>query len=139
MYVDLLDYMKKLQNKSINLLFDRTFFTEYVYCKLGFKEFSYDEEFDNFLSIFASLDFDIYYITLYLSNEDDFEKRLARSDKGINKYAKFSKESSVKQQNAYLEVAKNVKERYGDKIHVVNIDTCIGEEAVKKELIELLA
>ena len=28
MYVDLLEYMKKMENKSINLVFDRTFFTE---------------------------------------------------------------------------------------------------------------
>ena len=28
MYIDLIDYIKKLENKSINLLFDRTFFTE---------------------------------------------------------------------------------------------------------------
>ena len=28
MYIDLLDYIEKLENKSINLLFDRTFFTE---------------------------------------------------------------------------------------------------------------
>ena len=30
MYIDLLDYLEKLENKSINLLFDRTFFTEEI-------------------------------------------------------------------------------------------------------------
>ena len=64
MYTDLLDYIEKLQNKSINLLFDRTFFTEAIYCRLGFKEFTYDEEFDMYLDRLASFDFDIYYITL---------------------------------------------------------------------------
>ncbi len=43
MYEDLLEYIKKLENKSINLVFDRTFFTELVYCRLGFKEFDYEE------------------------------------------------------------------------------------------------
>jgi len=139
MYNDLLDYISKLQNKSINLVFDRTFFTEYVYCTLGFKEFEYREEFETFLERFANLDFDIYYINLYLSDTDEFEKRLARDDKGINKYAKFSKESSVKQQEAYMEVAEEIQEKYGDKIHVVNIDTCIGIDAVKEKIVSLLS
>ena len=139
MYNDLLDYMQKLENKSINLLFDRTFFTEAVYCRLGFKDFTYDEEFEMFLNRFANFDFDIYYITLYLSDEDEFEKRLARDDKGVNKYAKFSKESSVKQQNAYLAMADEVKQKYGDKIKVVNIDTCIGVEGVKEEVLKVLS
>ena len=139
MYIDLLDYMQKLENKSINLLFDRTFFTEAVYCRLGFKEFTYDEEFEMFLERFANLDFDIYYITLYLSDEDEFEKRLARDDKGVNKYAKFSKESSVNQQNAYLAMADEIKRKYGDKIKVVNIDTCVGVEGVKEQVLKLLS
>ena len=31
MYVDLIEYIKKMENKSINLIFDRTFFTEENY------------------------------------------------------------------------------------------------------------
>ena len=139
MYKDLLDYIQKLENKSINLLFDRTFFTELVYCRLGFKEFSYEEEFDSFLERFANLDFDIYYITLYLGNDDEFEERLARAGKAVNKYAKFSKESSVKQQNAYLQVAEEVKAKYGNKIKVINIDTCIGLDGVEEEVMKILS
>ena len=37
MYYDLLDYMKKMENLDINLLFDRTFFSEENYCRLGKK------------------------------------------------------------------------------------------------------
>ena len=138
MYDNLLDYIEGLQNKSINLLFDRTFFTEQVYCKLGFKDYSYDDAFEKFLSRLASTDFDIYYITLYLSDADEFEVRLNRDGKAVNKYALFGKESSVKQQEAYLQVAQEVQEKYGDKIHVVNIDTCAGLEKVKEEVITLL-
>ena len=139
MYVDLLDYIEKLQNKSVNLLFDRTFFTEAIYCRLGFKEYAYDDAFDQFLERLASFDFDTYYITLYLKDEDEFEKRLARDDKGVTKYAKFSKESSVKQQNAYLAMAEEVKEKVGDRIKVINIDTCIGLEGVKNAIIDILS
>ena len=41
MYYDLLDYMKNMENLDINLLFDRTFFTEENYCRLGKKDKSY--------------------------------------------------------------------------------------------------
>ena len=139
MYNDLLDYIEKMQNKNINLLFDRTFFSEYVYCKLGFKEYSYDDAFELFLERLANFDFEIYYITLYLSDEKQFEERLNRSDKGVFKYAKFSIDSSVKQQNTYLEVAKEVQEKFGSKIHAVNVDTCVGVEKVKEEILKLLS
>ena len=62
MYEDLLEYMKKMENKSINLLFDRTFFTEENYCRLGKKEYSFTEVYNNLLERFSKLDFDIYYI-----------------------------------------------------------------------------
>ena len=37
MYENLLEYLKKMENNNINLLFDRTFFSEENYCRLGFK------------------------------------------------------------------------------------------------------
>ena len=46
MYNHLLDYMEGLQNKSINLLFDRTFFTEENYCRLGKKEYTYTDVYE---------------------------------------------------------------------------------------------
>ena len=41
MYESLLNYVKTLENLSINLVFDRTFFTEENYCRLGKKEYSF--------------------------------------------------------------------------------------------------
>ena len=41
MYDTLLDYVEKLENLSINLVFDRTFFTEENYCRLGKKEYQH--------------------------------------------------------------------------------------------------
>ena len=75
MYTDLLDYIEKLQNKSINLLFDRTFFTEENYCRLGKKEYSFTEVYNKLLEEFSKLDFEIYYITLYLNDTKQYEKR----------------------------------------------------------------
>ena len=137
MYTDLVDYIEKLQNKSINLLFDRTFFTEEVYCRLKFKEYNFSDIFEELLSRLSNFDFEFYYITLYLSDSEEFEKRLDRKEKCDVKYAKFAKESSLKQQEAYLQLAKEVKEKYNN-INVINIDTCKDIEDVKKEIDEIL-
>ena len=137
MYDDLMDYIEKLQNKSINLLFDRTFFTEEVYCRLGFKDYSFTDVYNKLLKRLSQMDFDIYYITLFLSNEDEYITRLDRAGKAKVKYTKFEKQSSVNQQNEYLKLADEIKEKYKN-IHVVNIDNCKNIEDVQKELKELL-
>lgn len=112
MYIDLLEYLKKLENTSINLLFDRTFFTEENYCRLGLKEYSFTDVYNELLEKFSKLDFEIYYITLYLKDEDLYNKRLQREGKAVPEYAKFKAENSIKQQNTYLEMAKEIKEKY---------------------------
>lgn len=137
MYEDLLEYVEKLQNKSINLLFDRTFFTEEIFCRLGFKEYSFTDVFNKLIDRLAKMDFDIYYITLYLSNSEEFTKRLNREGKTKVKYTEFNKNSSVNQQEAYLKLAEEIKEKYTN-IRVVNIDNSRDLDEVKAELKELL-
>lgn len=137
MYEDLMNYIEKLQNKSINLLFDRTFFTEEVYCRLGFKDYSFTDVYNKLLDRLSQMDFDIYYITLYLGNEDEYITRLNRDGKARVKYTKFEKQSSVNQQNEYLKLANEIKEKYKN-IHVIIIDNCRKLEDVQKELKELL-
>ena len=55
MYIDLLNYLKNLENQSINLVFDRTFFTEENYCRLGYKEYSFTDIYNELLDKFANL------------------------------------------------------------------------------------
>ncbi len=114
MYVDLLEYIEKLQNTSINLLFDRTFFTEENYCRLGLKEYTFTPVYEKLLDKFSKLDFEIYYITLYLKDETLYEKRLKREGKAVPEYAKFKAENSINQQNEYLEMAEEIKEKYSN-------------------------
>lgn len=137
MYFDLVDYIEKLQNMSINLLFDRTFFTEEIYCRLGFKEYKFSDIYEKLLERLSKMDFDIYYITLYLSNENEFEKRLNRAGKAKNAYAKFDKQSSINQQNAYLKMADEIAKKYPN-INVVKIDNCREEKKVKEEIKNML-
>lgn len=137
MYFGLLDYIKTLENLSINLLFDRTFFSEEVYCRLGFKEYSFTKTYEELLNRLSQLDFEIFYITLYLSDENEFEKRLCREGKANVKYAKFNKESSIAQQNAYLKVADEV-ELACPNIHVVRLDNMLPLEETQKKIKNLL-
>lgn len=137
MYIDLLDYMKKLENKSINLIFDRTFFTEENYCRLGIKEYTFTDVYEKLLDQFAKLDFDIYYITLYLQDENEYVERLKRDGKAVFKGAEFKAESSIKQQRVYLEMSKEVKEKYNN-INVLNIANDKDLEETKKEIRKFL-
>ena len=137
MYCDLVDYIEKMQNMSINLLFDRTFFTEEIYCRLGFKEYTFSDIYEELLDRLSKMDFEIYYITLYLKNENEFEKRLLRGDKTITKYAKFDKQSSINQQNEYLKLADEIALKYPN-INVIKIDNSRDEEKVKEEIKKLL-
>ena len=137
MYYDLLDYMKNMENLDINLLFDRTFFTEENYCRLGKKDYSFTEVYNDLLDKFSKLDFDIYYITLYLEDESLYEERLKRDGKVEPAYAKFSGENSVLQQNEYLKMADEVKTKYPT-INVYIINNCQDLAIVQAELNEIL-
>lgn len=137
MYEDLMNYMENLQNMSINLLFDRTFFTEEIYCRLGFKEYSFSDEYEKLLQRLSNMDFEIYYITLYLGNTEEYEKRLQRDGKANVKYAKFNIKSSIEQQNAYLKMAEEIKNKYS-KINVVNYDTSRDVQITLNEIKEML-
>ena len=106
MYEGLLSYLKSLENTGMNLIFDRMFFTEKVYASLGFKEYSFDEVYNELLEEFLKLNFDIYYIALYLQDTELYIERLKR-DKA--EYVKFDMENSVKQQEEYLRVADDLE------------------------------
>ncbi len=133
MYTNLLDYLEKLENESINLLFDRTFFTEENYCRLGLKDYTFEEPYRRLLDKFSKLDFEIYYITLYLEDESLFEGRLKREGKAVPSYAKFDVENSKKQQKVYLQMAKEIKEKYPN-INTIEIANDGDIEVTKKIL-----
>ena len=137
MYGDLLDYMKKLENLDINLLFDRTFFTEECYCRLGKKEYSFTEVYEKLLEDFSKLDFDIYFIALYLEDENEYENRLKREGKVEPAYAKFSAENSILQQRVYLKMADEICEKYPN-IKVFKVENGKDLELTKNELMEIL-
>lgn len=137
MYLDLLDYIKKMENKSINLLFDRTFFTEEIYCRLNFKQYDFSDVYEKLLETFSKLDFDIYYITLYLENTSLFENRLSRDGKAIPEYAKFTIQSSINQQNQYLKMADEISANYPN-IKVFKVSNDSDEQELKSKIKDIL-
>lgn len=135
MYEGLMRYLKNLENQSINLVFDRTFFTEENYCRLGYKEYSFTDVYERLLDNFSKLDFEIYYITLYLEDENLYSKRLERKNKAITKYAKFESEKSIMQQKVYLEMSDEIENKYKN-IHCLKIENSKDLELTKQELKE---
>ena len=105
-----------------------------VICK---NEEDQEKVYNKLLDEFSKLDFDIYYITLYLSDESLYEKRLQREGKVEPKYAKFNVSNSIKQQNTYLEMSKEIKEKYSS-IKTIEIDNSKNIEEVKKILKEFI-
>lgn len=137
MYADLIEYIEKLQNMSINLLFDRTFFTEEIYCRLGLKDYSFTDEYAKLIDRLSKMDFEIYYITLYLDDTEVYVKRLKRSGKAVVKYSKFDKNNSINQQEEYLKMADEIKENYPQiKVYKVNSNKPLKE--VEQEILDII-
>ena len=137
MYVNLLEYIKGMENKSINLVFDRTFFTEENYCRLGKKEYTYTDVYNRLLEQFSKLDFEIYYITLYLKDENLYNERLRREGKASFQNSKFDVQNSINQQRIYLEMAEEIREKYPN-IKVINIDNDRDLDVVKQDIRDLI-
>ena len=97
------------------------FFSEENYCRLGKKEYSFTEVYNDLLEKFSKLDFEIFYFTLYLEDESLYEERLKREGKVEPAYAKFSGENSVAQQREYLRMADELQAQYPH-IHVFKIE-----------------
>ena len=137
MYINLLEYIKKMENKSINLVFDRTFFTEENYCRLGKKEYQFTDVYNKLLEEFSKLDFEIYYITLYLDDVNLYKERLNRGEKASFHNSEFCLENSVNQQKIYLEMADEIKKKYPN-INVINIANDKDIEKTKSELRKII-
>ena len=136
-YNNLLKFMKSMENTGMNLLFDRTFFTEEVYCRLWYKEYSFTKEYNKLLNKLSKLDFDIYYINLSLFDTSNYLERLNRKGKAEVKYAEFSKNSSEKQQEIYLDLFTEISTSYWKRIKPRTFFTDINtKEKLYKDIMD---
>ena len=107
MYEALLDYLEKMVDIPMDLIFDRTFFTEEVYARLRYKQYSFTDVYQSLLDRFLKLNYEIYFINLYLEDTSIYEKRLKREH---HNYQAFSVESSIDQQNVYKEIGEKLRQ-----------------------------
>lgn len=126
MYLGLINYIESLEETELNLIFDRTFFTEQVYSKLGYKEYSFDEIYNRLLKKLNDLDYNIYFVVLYLKDTTLYEKRLMRQH---HQYQEFSLQNSIDQQNTYIDLIDNIKYK---NIHKIKIATDDYKKAYQK-------
>lgn len=108
MYEALLNYLKEMETVPMDMIFDRTFFSEEVYARLGYKEYSFTDEYKKLLYQLNNLKYNIFYISLYLNNTELFKERLDRESH--HNYQSFSVENSINQQNMYKQIANEVSE-----------------------------
>lgn len=135
MYKALLDYLEVMQDIPMDIIFDRTFMTEEVYARLGYKEYSFTDVYNNLLKRLDNLNYDIYYFSLYLKDVELFKTRLARDSH--HNYQAFSVQNSVDQQNKYLEISDELC-KY-ENIHVTRLemdDFTIAYDKIR-EILEL--
>ena len=129
MYFNLIEYMRSLEETQLDLIFDRTFFTEQVYTTLGYKSYKFDDAYEELVKRLATLNYNIYVVILYLKDTNIYNERLKRVH---HNYQSFSLENSVNQQNCYLKLIDNIKEK---NIQTIKIATDNYKEAYN-ELIE---
>ncbi len=119
MYKALLNYMAEISDSDINLVFDRTFFTEQIYSKLGYKEYDFTDVYNELLEMLGNLNYDIYYFSLYLKDINMYETRLKREH---HNYQTFSLDNSVNQQMEYKRLIPGIKALKNTKVYEIAMD-----------------
>lgn len=116
-YEKLIEYMENCSD--INMIFDRTFFTNEIYSRLGYNNHSFSVTYNNLLQKLDNMknidSYDVYLVVLYLKDEEMYKQRLKR-DK--HEYQKFEAQASIMQQREYLKMADEV-ERQTNHIKVI--------------------
>ena len=107
MYDALMDYLEVMQKVPMDVIFDRTFMSEEVYARLGYKEYSFTDVYNKQLERLSKLNYDIYYFSLSLKDVSLFEKRLDRSSH--HSYQAFCVKNSTDQQNKYFEICSELE------------------------------
>lgn len=127
MYQALINYLKEMQDIPMDIIFDRTFFTEQIYSKLGYKDYDFTDTYNYLLKELLELKYDIYYLSLYLENPELFKTRLERNSH--HNYQAFSRDNSFNQQQIYKVIAEELKNT-NINVHEIAMDNF--EEAYKE-------
>lgn len=139
-YNKLIDYIENCCD--INMIFDRTFFTNQIYSRLGYQKYDFTDVYEHLLNRLDNMkniqNYDVYLMMLYLKDENLYTQRIKR-DK--HQYQKFEAESSIMQQREYLKMADEV-EKSTKNIKVIkfeNDNENIFQENIKKYFGEIFS
>ena len=139
-YNKLIDYIENCCD--INMIFDRTFFTNQIYSRLGYQKYDFTDVYEHLLNRLDNMkniqNYDVYLMMLYLKDENLYTQRIKR-DK--HQYQKFEAESSIIQQREYLKMADEV-EKSTENIKVIkfeNDNENIFQENIKKYFGEIFS
>ena len=120
MYYALLDYMKQIEDSEVNLLFDRMFFSDYVYSRLGYKEYDFSDIYEELLKRLEHLHYSSFYISLYLKDTSLYEERLKRDHHHF--YQAFSLENSINQQKMYHSLIPRIQKLANTTVYEIAMD-----------------
>lgn len=132
---NILNAMDDSNRLGCHFIMDRSHITNLIYTRLGFKDYSFEQESKTLLLHLKRLSrfYEIYYITL-TADEESFRERLNR-DK--SEYIEYSLSNSLSQQEEYL--------KFYDEIKIVNYMKCVvidtsnrASQAVAEEIITLV-
>ena len=139
-YNKLIDYIENCCD--INMIFDRTFFTNQIYSRLGYQKYDFTDVYEHLLNRLDNMkniqNYDVYLMMLYLKDENLYTQRIKR-DK--HQYQKFETESRKMQQREYLKMADEV-EKSTKNIKVIkfeNDNENIFQENIKKYFGEIFS
>lgn len=125
-----MDYIKQgCSPEDPIMIYDRNFFTDEVYARLGYKEYSFSETYKDLLNRLDNMDLEIYLVILYLEDEKLYKERLASRDKF--EYQKFDIENSINQQREYLNLADEI-EKETKNINVIRFANDTEEKFTEK-------
>ena len=63
MYQSLIKYLYRMQDIPMDLIFDRTFITEEVYARLGYKDYQFTDTYQKLVYDLSKLKYDIHYFS----------------------------------------------------------------------------
>ena len=112
---------------DLNVILERSHLSERVFCKLGFKPYTFEEQTKalNARIKFLTVNYDVHVVIL-TCNKSEYAERLKR-EKG--EYFEFNVQSSLDQQESYLLELATIEETYpAVHCHVVDNTTLSAEE-----------
>ena len=126
-HTSILMLLYDMKHSQMNCVMDRSFLSQYVYARLGYKSHSFEEETQRLLDRLNTLGlfYDVH-LVLLAANKQDYEERLKR-DKA--QYIEHSVENSIKQQREYMKVFDEINVPNVHK-HVINNSGFTAEQTV---------